>query len=634
MNNTLSILTQYWRYTSFRPGQEAIIDAVLDGQDVLALLPTGGGKSICFQVPAMAKDGICIVVTPLIALMQDQVVQLNNRGIKAIAINSSMGKREIDIKLDNCVYGNIKFLYVSPERLKTDIFKERLSKMNVSLLAVDEAHCISQWGYDFRPSYLEIGLIRDIIPTVNLIALTATATEKVRVDIQEKLAFREENLFQQSFARLNLSYSVRKVEDKETKLIEVLNKVPGSAIIYVNTRKAAKELATKLYQNNISADFYHAGLSFADRSTKQTKWIKNQIRVIVATNAFGMGIDKADVRLVIHMNLPQDLESYYQEAGRAGRDEKKAFALILYNEADIKDLKDKLSLQSPSLELIKRLYQSLANNYKMAVGSGGGESFDFDIHSFSEIYKFNHLQVYYVLKKLEDEGLLQFNESFHNPSQVHINIDNKALYEFQIANAHFDPLIKTLLRTYGGELMTDFLKISEMQLAKILETSEKVITESLDKLQELEVITYDKKKDKPQIVFVEKRHAIDDMPFDNKKLIQRQQVAKEKMEAVVGYIKNNHACRTAQLLSYFGEIDFDKCGVCDVCVERKKVGHEEHIEHYRHLLSHLLGENPMPVEELVDKINPKDKEELLQLIRVMVDAGELKYDEHWQLLLG
>ncbi|HNP19351.1 MAG TPA: ATP-dependent DNA helicase RecQ [Fulvivirga sp.] len=634
MNTTLSILTQYWGYTSFRPGQEAIIDAVLEGQDVLALLPTGGGKSICFQVPALAKEGICIVITPLIALMQDQVEQLNKRGIKAIAINSSMGKREIDIKLDNCVYGDIKFLYVSPERLKTDIFKERLTKMNVSLLAIDEAHCISQWGYDFRPSYLEIGLIRDIIPTVNLIALTATATEKVRVDIQEKLAFREENLFQQSFARPNLSYSVRKVEDKETKLIDVLNKVPGSAIIYVNTRKAAKELATKLYQNNISADFYHAGLPFADRSTKQTKWVKNQVRVIVATNAFGMGIDKADVRLVIHMNLPQDLESYYQEAGRAGRDEKKAFALILYNEADIKDLKDKLSLQSPSLELIKRLYQSLANNYKMAVGSGGGESFDFDIHTFSEIYKFNYLQVYYILKKLEDEGLLQFNESFHNPSQIHINIDNKALYEFQIANARFDPLIKTLLRTYGGELMTDFLKISETQLAKILETSEKVITDSLDKLHELEVITYDKKKDKPQIVFVEKRHAIDEMPFDNKKLNQRQQVAKDKMEAIVKYVKNDHVCRTAQLLTYFGEIDFDKCGVCDVCVEQKKVGQEEHLKHYRQLLSNLLVENPMPVEELIDQINPKDKEELLQLIRVMVDAGELKYDEHWQLMLG
>jgi ATP-dependent DNA helicase RecQ len=634
MNDKLSILTQYWGHTSFRPGQEAIIDAVLEGKDVLALLPTGGGKSICFQVPAMVREGICIVVTPLIALMQDQVEQLNSRGIKAIAINSSMGNREIDIKLDNCVYGDIKFLYVSPERLKTDIFKERLSKMNVALLAIDEAHCISQWGYDFRPSYLEIALVRAIIPTVNIIALTATATEKVKIDIQEKLEFKEENLFQQSFARANLSYSVRAVEDKETKLLEVLNRVPGTAIVYVNTRKAAKELATKLYKNGIAADFYHAGLPYAERATKQQKWIKNQIRVIVATNAFGMGIDKPDVRLVVHMNLTQDLESYYQEAGRAGRDEKKAFALILYNEGDIADLKDKLRLQSPSLELIKRIYQSLANNYKMAVGSGGGESFDFDIQAFSETYKFNHLQVYYVLKKLEDEGLLQFNESFYNPSQVHINCDNKALYEFQIANARFDPLIKTLLRTYGGELMSDFLKISETQLAKILETSESVVKEALEKLHELEVLLYDKRKDKPQIVFVEKRHAVEDMPFDNNKLKQRQQIASKKMEAIINYVHNDHSCRTAQLLAYFGETNFDKCGVCDVCIAQKKLGYAQHLKHYHKLLLNLLNDGPAPVEELVEKINPKDKEELLETIREMVESGELKYDEHWQLMLG
>jgi ATP-dependent DNA helicase RecQ len=634
MNDKLSILTQYWGHTSFRPGQEAIIDAVLEGKDVLALLPTGGGKSICFQVPAMVREGICIVVTPLIALMQDQVEQLNSRGIKAIAINSSMGNREIDIKLDNCVYGDIKFLYVSPERLKTDIFKERLSKMNVALLAIDEAHCISQWGYDFRPSYLEIALVRAIIPTVNIIALTATATEKVKIDIQEKLEFKEENLFQQSFARANLSYSVRAVEDKETKLLEVLNRVSGTAIVYVNTRKAAKELATKLYKNGIAADFYHAGLPYAERAAKQQKWIKNQIRVIVATNAFGMGIDKPDVRLVVHMNLTQDLESYYQEAGRAGRDEKKAFALILYNEGDIADLKEKLKLQSPSLELIKRIYQSLANNYKMAVGSGGGESFDFDIQAFSETYKFNHLQVYYVLKKLEDEGLLQFNESFYNPSQVHINCDNKALYEFQIANARFDPLIKTLLRTYGGELMSDFLKISETQLAKILETSESVVKEALEKLHELEVLLYDKRKDKPQIVFVEKRHAVEDMPFDNNKLKQRQQIASKKMEAIIDYVHNDHSCRTAQLLAYFGETNFDKCGVCDVCIAQKKLGYAQHLKHYHKLLLNLLNDGPAPVEELVEKINPKDKEELLETIREMVESGELKYDEHWQLMLG
>jgi ATP-dependent DNA helicase RecQ len=633
MNEKLAILNKYWRFPAFRPGQEDIIDSVLEGNDVLALLPTGGGKSICFQVPALMKEGMCIVITPLISLMQDQVEQLKKRGIKAIAINASMGKREIDIKLDNCIFGDVKFLYVSPERLKTDILKERISKMNVSLLAIDEAHCISQWGYDFRPSYLEIAEIRPLIPDVNIIALTATATQEVKDDIQEKLLFKEGKLFQKSFARANLSYAVRKVEDKERKLLEVLYNVSGTAIVYVNTRKATKEIAMLLYKNGISADLYHAGLTYKEREEKQQKWISNKVRVIVATNAFGMGIDKPDVRLVVHMNLPQDLESYYQEAGRAGRDEKKAYALVLYNDADISELNDKLKLQYPSIDLIKRVYQALANYYKLAVGSGGGQSYDFDIHQFSEAYQLNHLQVFYTLKKLEEEGLLLFNESFHKPSQICIPINNKELYQFQIANGKFDPVIKVILRLYGGEIFSDFLKISETQIARSLEVNDGVILDLLKKLNEAGIIVYEAKKDKPQIIFIEERFAVEKLPFNQKKLKQREETALNKVTAIVNYIRNDHRCRTAQLLDYFGETTFDHCNICDVCVQQRKTGHKQHLVEFKHQAIKLLKASPKPIEELVDRINPTDKTELLDVIREMVDAGELAYDDQWRLMI-
>ncbi|MEQ9168255.1 MAG: ATP-dependent DNA helicase RecQ [Fulvivirga sp.] len=632
MAKPVEILSQYWGHAAFRPGQEDIVNSVLEGDDVLALLPTGGGKSICFQVPAMMREGICIVVTPLIALMQDQVDQLNKRGIKAIAINASMSPKEIDIKLDNCVYGAVKFLYVSPERLKTDLFRARLANMKVGLLAIDEAHCISQWGYDFRPSYLEIAEIREVIPDVNVIALTATATEKVKIDIQEKLLFKKQHVFQKSFARDNLSYSVRRVEDKERKLLEVLKNVMGSAIVYVNTRKATKELATLLYKNGISADYYHAGLSYEDRKDKQQKWQNNRIRVVVATNAFGMGIDKPDVRIVIHMSLTQDLESYYQEAGRAGRDQKKAYALILYNDADVKELVEKLKLQYPELTLIKRTYQCLANYYKLAVGSGTDQSFDFDIHEFSESYQLNHLQVYYVLKKLEEAELILFNESFHQPSQLNFNVDNKALYEFQIAQGRFDPLIKTILRVYGGELFSNFLKISENQLARQLETTEQKIVEALNALVGFGIINCNQKKDKPQLTFVQQRFAVESLPLNVKRLKEREENARSKIEGVTKYLVNDHQCRTAQLLAYFGETSYDHCGICDVCIQQKKSGHVEHLEQYRLQIDHIVREEPIPVEVLVDTINPPNKEELLELVREMVDANELTYDDQWRLV--
>ena len=631
MDNLHIILKRNWGYEEFRPVQVDIVKSVMEGNDVLALLPTGGGKSICFQVPALAKEGICIVVTPLIALMQDQVEQLNKRGIKAVALNSAMSKREIDVNLDNCIFGNVKFLYVSPERLKTDIFQERVKKMNVSLLAIDEAHCISQWGYDFRPSYLEIAKVREILPNVPMIALTATATEDVQDDIVDKLQLKDCKQFKKSFARDNLSYSVRKVDDKEKKLISVLKSVKGSGIVYVTTRKATKEIATLLYKNGISADFYHAGLAHDERSLKQQNWIKGKTRIIVATNAFGMGIDKPDVRLVIHMNIPIDLESYYQEAGRAGRDERKAFALIIYNQADILDLKERVRVMHPDIELIKRVYQALANNYKLAVGSGGDVKYDFDIHQFSEKYNLNHLEAYHSIKKLEEEEIVQLSESFYAPSQLSFAVDNKALYEFEIANGAYEPLIKALLRMYGGELFSSFLKISEAQIARFLHTDENKIKTLLIRLQELGILSYEPKKDSPQLIFVGHRYAADSLPINKKRLQKREESSRNKLDAIVSYVINDERCRTAQLLDYFGETTFDQCGVCDVCISKKKEEHVHDIDHYREQINTVIHTKSWAIDDLVDHLNPQDREEFMESIRQMIDSGELEYDEHWML---
>lgn len=627
----LNILKKYWGYDAFRAVQEDVVNAVLRGEDVLALLPTGGGKSICFQVPAMAREGICIVVTPLIALMKDQVEQLNKRGIKAQAIFSGMSRSEIDIKLDNCIYGDVKFLYLSPERLQTDIFKERLQKMNVGLLAVDEAHCISQWGYDFRPAYLTIAEIRPLIPEVNIIALTATATPEVRDDIQDKLLFKKHNVFQKSFARYNLSYAVRKVEDKDKKLLEVLRNVKGTAIVYTRTRKETKQIAAFLLRHGFSADFYNAGLSHEERTAKQDNWIKDRKRIMVATNAFGMGIDKPDVRVVIHMDIPQNLESYYQEAGRAGRDEQKAFAVVIYEEADIDDLKAQLDQQHPSIESIKRVYQCLANFYKMAVGSGLGQSFDFDIQDFSDHYGIHHMEVYYSLKKLEEEGLIQFNESFYNPSQLHFKVDNRALYEFQIANAKYDFFIKALLRIYGGEVFSNFVKISEAQLAKVLETTEKEIIKALERLDDQGILTYDKRKEKPQVIFTVPRQDSTTLKLDRARLGEREKTARQKMEAMINYVKHEDTCRTQLILDYFGESTFENCGICDVCLTKKHDDKDHDIEGYRLQVRHLTGEGPLTVEELMENINPSEKEMFLNLVREMIDSGELRYDDQWRL---
>jgi ATP-dependent DNA helicase RecQ len=626
------ILKKVWGYDAFRPLQEEIVTAVLEGKDVLALMPTGGGKSICFQVPALAREGICIVVTPLIALMKDQVEQLKRRGIPAVAIYSGMSRREIDVALDNCVYGNIKFLYVSPERLKTDLMLERVKRMRVGLLAIDEAHCISQWGYDFRPPYLEIAEFRKMIPEVNVIALTATATPEVKLDIQDKLDFKDgRKVFQKSFSRANLSYSVRTTDQKEAKLLDILTKVPGTAIVYVRSRKRTELLAHLLSSQGISADYYHAGLSTEERAGRQEQWINNKIRVIVATNAFGMGIDKPDVRLVVHVDLPDTLEAYYQEAGRAGRDEKKAFAVALLDENDGPGLLFKIKKSYPAIDKLKRVYQSLANFNKIAVGSSMLASYDFDLEQFANTYNLSKADVYYSLKILEEEGLVQLNEGFYQPSKVRFTVNNQQLYEFQIMNEKYEPIIKALLRTYGGELFSDFCQFEEKQLAKVTGMPLSEVRFKLQALDKQEVLSYLPQKTKPQVTFITPRFDASRLPLDKEKLERRKSRDLDKAQAVIDYVQENDRCRTLMLLEYFGEISDKSCGVCDVCIENKKDVKVTAKELYRIKVLKQLASKAVEPEMLYQLINARNEDDLTLILKDMLDSQELTYDEKGRL---
>jgi ATP-dependent DNA helicase RecQ len=626
-----SVLRQYWGYSQFRPLQNEIIHSVLKGNDTLAILPTGGGKSICFQVPALIKDGICLVITPLIALMQDQVSQLKKRSIPAVAIHSGMNYQEIDILLDNCVYGQIKFLYLSPERLQTEIFQERVKKMNVSLIAVDEAHCISQWGYDFRPPYLQIHELRTAKPEVPFIAVTASATKLVCEDIITHLHLNSPSCFQKSFARNNLSLVVRKTENKEKKLLEILKKVPGSAIIYVRSRKATQDIAQFLIRQRIPSTFYHAGLSHADRMTRQNEWLQNKSRIIVATNAFGMGIDKPDVRVVIHFDLPENLEAYYQEAGRAGRDEKKAFAAIIYHEIDIENLQHKVIQSQPDLDYLKTIYQALANYHQLALGSGTGESFEFDLEDFSKRFNFKSTPVYAALKKLEEYGLIQLNESFYQPSRIHINIDKKKLYEFQVANAHFDPFIKMLLRMYGGELFSDFTTIIETQLAKANKMTISEVRHTLTQLHELQLLVYEPTTDHPRLTYIMPRQDADHLPLDIVHLQKRRKLHLSKMQSMIAYTTQSNQCRMQVIQEYFDEVSSQNCGLCDICISRKKKENLAAFKDYRDQILYLLTQKKMAIEELESAVNPKDNDLFIEVVREMVDEGKIEYDEFWTL---
>ena len=620
------ILKQYWGYDQFRPLQEEIIQSVLAKRDTLALLPTGGGKSLCFQIPALAMEGVCIVVTPLIALMKDQVEQLRRRHIMASAIYSGMNWHEIDIVLDNCIHGTTKFLYVSPERLRADIFLARAKMMKINLLAIDEAHCISQWGYDFRPSYLQIADFHALIPGVPIIALTASATEPVKLDICEKLQMREPAVFQATFARSNLSYSAFFEENKDARLVRILQNVPGSAIIYVRNRRRTKEVADWLNRQGIRAEFYHAGIPTKQRGEKQEAWIRNRVRVMVATNAFGMGIDKPDVRVVIHIDLPDNLEAYYQEAGRAGRDGQKAYAVALYSPKDLNELVRNVEQKYPPIELVRRVYQALANFYRVPVGGGELEYFDFDLQTFTGTFGLPASETHYAIKLLEEEGFLQLSDAYNSSSKIHIVVDNRALYDLQLKYPQYDSFIKLLLRMYGGEIFTQFVNISESVIAQKHYIMEPDVVKMLQSLHDLGVLVYEKQRDKPQLSFLTPRYDADMLPINALAIQEKHRADLERIEAVANYVQHSTRCRTQLLQQYFGEHTDERCGICDNCLAKKKKtpSNPENGKLKAEILR-LLNLSPLTPQQLVASFGIKNEQAAIDTIRELLEDEVVVY---------
>lgn len=612
-------LKQYWGFDDFRPLQEDIVMSVIDGNDTLALLPTGGGKSICFQVPALMREGICIVISPLIALMKDQVENLNKNNIKAVAIYSGMSKRMIDITLDNCVYGKIKFLYVSPERLTTDLFQVRMQKMNVNLIAVDEAHCISQWGYDFRPPYLKIADIRPLFPKIPILALTATATPQVVDDIQNRLDFKQKNVLQKSFLRSNLSYSVLYEDAKLTKLIDILQKVKGTAVVYVRNRRRTKEIAEYLVKNKISASYYHAGLTNEQRSERQENWINDKTRVIVATNAFGMGIDKPEVRVVVHMDMPESPEAYFQEAGRAGRDGKKAYAVLLFNYSDkLKALRE-LEESMPNIKEIRNIYNALGNYFQLAIGSGLYQNYTFDIVDFCNRFNFNARKTFNALKFLEMSEVLHVSEGVYSSSKLRIIANKSDLYKFQVEHKQFDVIIKFLLRTYGG-ILDDYVKGDEKLMAKKFKVTIEKVKQAFTYLDKIGILEYEPSNNKPFIQYLKPRVAGIDVALNIDLVKDRIYVFKTKMEAMLHYASNKNHCRSNVLLAYFGEKRKDRCGICDFCVGRNKIEiNDLELDKISEEIELLIKEKPHTTEFILAETKYPNKDKLLQVMHWLLD---------------
>lgn len=615
------ILEKYWGYPAFRPLQEEIIHSVCAGKDTLGLMPTGGGKSITFQVPALAMEGICIVVTPLIALMKDQVDNLRRLGIKATAVYSGMTRQEIITQLENCIFGDYKFLYVSPERLGTDIFRTKMQAMKVCLLVIDESHCISQWGYDFRPSYLTIADIREQLPGIPVLALTATATPEVVDDIQERLHFKEKNVFQKSFVRKNLSYIVRHTDDKLNTLIYILGKVPGTAIVYVRNRKRTKEVAILLQQAGISADFYHAGLNREDKTLRQTRWKQNECRVIVSTNAFGMGIDKPDVRLVVHLDMPGSLEEYYQEAGRAGRDEKRAYAVVLCSGVDTSKLKKRLTDEFPEKEFIYRVYEALGNYFQIAVDYGLETVHDFSLIDFCSVFKFPLLPTHHALKILELSGYIEYTEEQDNASRLMFVATREELYRYLHQDKKTDEAIQTILRSYTG-LFADYVFINEGLIATRAGMSREEIYEILVGLSKYRIIRYIPHKKTPLIIYTRTREDLKYLAIPRAAYEERKERSEKRISFVLDYIHEEQICRSKMLISYFGEKNVSDCGCCDVCLARNETGLNTYeFNAIREALLVILEPGPLDIKHLVEKMNfTSDK--VITVIRFLADNDE------------
>lgn len=570
MEHPINILERYWKFTEFRPNQEAIINSVLAGEDTFALLPTGGGKSLCFQIPALVKKGICIVVSPLIALMKDQVQSLNNKGIKAMALTSGISYKELDTLLDNCVYGNYKFLYLSPERLQQELVQDRIRLMNVNLIAIDEAHCISQWGSDFRPAYNNIVLLRQLQPTVNAIALTASAKPEVIDDIVKQLDFINPKIFKQSFLRSNLAYLVYNENDKYYRIQTILKKYKQSSIIYVRNRKLTIELSAFLESKNISATFYHGGLNNSEKNKNMDAWINNQKQVMVATNAFGMGIDKPDVKTVIHISLPESIESYFQEAGRVGRNGDKAFAVILKNKSDEASIKKQFLGSLASVDFVKQVYRKLCNYFQVPYGEGEYLTFEFDFNTFCKTYKFSPSSCYNALLILDRNSIITLSKQFKNKVTVQFIISNAALFNYLDTHTEFSIIVKSILRMYGGV----FEQVTKIALAKITEKSSISEAKIVNALQQLEhdgIITLKLSKTDAEVTFIQPRE--DDKTINRiAKIIEQQNNLKQRqVKAMLDYVENDTVCKSMQLLAYFGETEISPCGVCSVCTQTKQV---------------------------------------------------------------
>ncbi len=629
-----SILKKYWGYSDFRPMQREIINSVLAHRDTLALLPTGGGKSLTYQVPALAMEGLCIVVTPLIALMKDQVDRLRKLSIPAIAIHSGLSPRQIDIGLDNCIYGDIKFLYVSPERVASELFRLRVQKMKVSLLAVDEAHCISQWGYDFRPSYLRISELREHTNYAPILALTASATHSVLLDIIKQLSLKDELVLKGSFTRSNLTYAVRNNEDKNGQLAKIINSVEGSGIIYVRSRKATEELSKSLNDSGISSTFYHAGLPLTHRAINQEEWLNNEVRIIVATNAFGMGIDKPDVRFVVHFSLSNSLEAYYQEAGRAGRDGKRSYAVLLYNKSDIARINTAITNEFPPIEQIKNIYDSICSYLQIPFEDGEFRTYTFNIYEFCAQIKLPKTTVVNAIKILEANNYMTFIEDMANPARLMFCVSRDDLYKVRVSHEELDHFLRVILRLYEG-IFTDFRKIDELEIAHWSGYTPHKVGELLKRLWQLRLVRYIPANNSPMIHLHTSRPPIKDLYISPASYKLRKEIAIERFEAMSQYTTNIQQCRSRFFESYFGLEESDECGVCDICLEKKrknKAGSADQIE--QKIIELLKSKGELKIKDIdlnikasSDKIAAKIDKMINDHKIIFLDNGKIKLEE-------
>ena len=622
MQHPIQILERYWNFTSFKALQEDIINAVLDGEDTFALLPTGGGKSICFQIPALAKEGICIVISPLIALMKNQVSTLKEKGIKAMALTNEYKYNELDTMLDNCIYGNYKFLYLSPERLQQELVQDRIQQMNVNLIAVDEAHCISQWGNDFRPAYKKIVLLRRLLPSVNIIALTASATPQVANDIIKELDFINPKIFKQSFKREHLAYMVFDVEDKYFKIEQILKKNPSSSIIYVRSRKSTFEISNYLEQKGFTSTFYHGGLSNTEKDKHFSQWFNNQKQVMVATNAFGMGIDKADVKTVIHVNLPESIESYFQEAGRVGRNNEKAYAVILKNKGDEQQVKNQFLNILPTVDFIKQVYRKLCNYFQISYGEGEFTTHEFNLNTFCKTYNFNTTITYNALKALDRTSVITLSKQFNRNSSVQILVNNKTLFDYLERHLETNIIVKTILRTYGGIFDQD-TKLNTQLIADKASTTEDKVIQTLLQLQKDAVISLQLTKTDAQIIFLQPRE--DDKTINRiaKTIEQQNDLKKTQVTSVLNYVNNDDICKSIQLLSYFGENKLEDCGICSVCINTNPLLSKITIEKSIKEILIILKKKPLSSRDILSNTNIKETH-LATTLKIMLEKGDIE----------